>query len=192
MKNLYIFSVIVLLMTSVISAQAVEKDFVVNVLPAAILIDTDANSFKVNSVRMDTTYLMPNMSMGIGLEFDKVYLDITGGAGAILTSTFQTFLLQANLALYWQPSRSFNVGPHIGVCYFPNPVWLNNDDVDFKSTLGWMAGLQMSMGDKIMYLVSLDLLSASFDATAGGTSRIDKNNLDIMGFGIQFGVRGLF
>jgi hypothetical protein len=192
MKNLYIFSVIVLLMASVIPAQAMEKDFVVHVLPAAILIDMEADSFEADSVSMDTTYLMPNMSMGVGLEFERVYLDITGGAGTILTSTFRSFLLQANIAAYWQPARSFNVGPHLGIIYFPNPSWLEDDDVDFDSTMGWMAGLQMAMGDKITYLVSVDLLSASFDATAGGTSKIDSDNLDIMGFGIQFGVRGIF
>ncbi len=186
------FVVIALIMATAMPAQAVEKDFVVNVLPAAILIDMKADSFKANAVHMDNTYLMPNMSMGIGLEFEKLYVDLTGGAGAVLTSTFRSFLLQANVALWWQPTRSLNVGPHLGVIYFPNPSWLSDDDVDFDSTLGWMAGLQMSMGDKITYLVSLDLLSASFDATAGGTSTIDSDNLEIMGFGIQFGVRGLF
>ena len=192
MKSLYTLVVTALLIATVIPTQAVEKDFVVNVFPAAILIDTDADSFEADAVSMDTTYLMPNMSMGIGLEFERLYVDVTGGAGVILTSTFRSFLLQANVALWWQPTRSFNVGPHVGVVYFPNPSWLSDADVDFDETLGWMAGLQMSMGDKITYLVALDLLSASFDATAGGTSELDKDNLDIMGFGIQFGVRGLF
>lgn len=192
MKKLTTVTITSLLLALALPAMAVEKDFVVNVLPAAILIDMDADSFEANSVSMDTTYMMPNMSMGIGLEFEKLYMDITGGAGAILTSTFRSFLLQANVALYWQPSRSLNIGPHIGVCYFPNPSWLRDSDVDFDSTMGWMAGVQMAMGDKITYLVSLDLLSASFDATAGGTSKIDRDNLDIMGFGIQFGVRGYF
>jgi hypothetical protein len=185
-----------LVLAGVTGAMAVETDFVLNVLPAAVVVDLDSNGFtasdpNVETVEASTVYMMPNLSAGIGFQFSDFYVDVTGGGGILLTDAFRSFMLQGVVAAYWEASRSFEIGPHIGITYFPNPEWLEPTDVEFEDSWGWIAGLGLSMGDKITYLVSIDLMGTTFDAESGPGVKAD-DELELMALAFQFGVRGLF
>jgi hypothetical protein len=82
-----------------------ESDFVLNVLPASLLINIDSGDFGVREgggrTSLSDVYVMPNVAAGIGLELEDVYVDLTGGAGIIVNDSFQSFLLQAIASANW-------------------------------------------------------------------------------------------
>ena len=178
----------------------VELDFVLNALPASLLINMDSDNFKVtdpgpggNETSLSTVYMMPNISAGVGVELEDLYVDLTVGAGVLVNENFRSFLLQAGVSVMYLAAESFYIGPRAGVIYFTDPTWLDDeDDLDLDSDLGYVLGLQMSMGDKVSYIVSIDLISASFDIEAGTGVVPEDDKLDLTGLAIQFGVRGLF
>jgi len=173
-----------------------QVDFLVNARPASILIDSSGGKFSAEGadgrVSMSQVYAMPNISLGAGIEFGDAYLDITGGGGVVINDTFRSFLLQASLALNYTLSESLIAGPRLGLVYFPDPDWTENDDVDFDDSFGLLAGLQLSMGDKIQYLVSVDLIDVNFDADFDSGVVSEDDELDLSGIAFQFGVRGEF
>jgi hypothetical protein len=168
-------------------------DFVINVLPASLIVDMDSDQFRVTSpsgttVEMTEVYHMPNISMGLGMETGDWYLDAMVGVGAVLNESFRSFMVQGVLSASYQASQSLKMGPHLGVIHFPDPEWQSDGDVDFDGTTGLLAGLHLTMGDKITYYVSVDLVTADFDAE-GATG---ESALELSGLALQFGVRGQF
>ena len=176
-----------------------DMGLVLNARPASLLIDASGDKFSVtktdetgtSKVSLSSVYAMPNISAGLGLSTDDWYIDITGGAGVIINDTFRSFLLQASVAAHYAASESFNIGPRVGLIYCLNPEWLEDDSVEFDETVGLLAGIQLSMGDKIMYLVSVDIVDASFDVDKEPNVTADDSS-DLNGLAIQFGVRGEF
>ena len=167
-------------------------DFVVTALPASLLVDAEGDKFSVNGSRMSNVYMMPSIAAGPGVEIGDFYVDLLGGVGIIVNDTFQSFLLEAVVSATYAFSESFNMGPRAGLVYFTDPNFTEDDSADFDEALGYLIGLQFSMGDRIQYVVSVDLLTISMDvATAEGTTASDKS-LDIAGLTFQFGVRGEF
>lgn len=172
-------------------------DLIINALPASLLIEIDQDKFAATSAdgrrtTISSVYTMPNISAGAGIEFEDWYVDITAGAGLVINDTFRSFLLQAGVAVTYAVSDSLNIGPRVGVIYFPDPEWTEDDDVKFDESAGWMAGIQLQMGDKIQYLVSVDLLDTSFDTTFEPGVSSPDGDMEITGLAIQFGVRGEF
>ena len=173
-------------------------DFVLNVLPASILINVDSDKFNVTQPdtgkkTLSAVYLMPNLSAGVGTELGSFYVDATAGLGLVVNESFRTFLVEAMISANYAATDSLKFGPHLGLIYFTNPEWVDNSDVTFDGTWGYLAGLQLSMGDRITYLVSVDLIAASFDAeSASPQVGIDSEELRLTGLAVQFGVRGEF
>jgi hypothetical protein len=185
----------VMMMATTIARAELDLDIVVNAMPATLLIDTDGKKFATESqdgrVSLDEVYTMPNIAIGVGTVWKAIYVDLVGGAGVIINSGFRSFMLQAILEGGVQVSNSLNVGPRIGIIHFPDPEWLENDDVSFDSDTGFLAGVQLSMGDKIKYMVSVDWIDATFNVTPG-TAVTTENDLSLSALAIQFGVRGEF
>ena len=172
-------------------------DLVINALPASILVEIDSDKFAVTSrdgrrTTISTVYTMPNIAAGVGLEIEKLYVDLTAGVGLLINDTFRSFLVQAAVAGTFAVSESLTLGPRAGVVHFTDPEWLEDDSVDFDGATGWLLGAQLAMGDKIMYLVSVDLINVDFetDFRMGAVSEDDE--LDLTGLAVQFGVRGEF
>jgi hypothetical protein len=180
----------------------VAVDFVINAIPAALLINMQDNNFAVNDslagrrTASSSVYLMPNIAAGPGMELaTDFYVDLTVGGGLLVNDSLRSFFVQGILSAAYRASDSLDIGPHVGLLYFTNPEWLDSDNVEFESNIGYLLGLQISMGDKIKYLVSVDFIGSSFDvstkaaevAVEGG----DKS-LDLSGLAVQFGVRGEF
>jgi len=184
-----------LVVCGVCQSRAADVDLVVNALPASILIDIDGSKFAATGedgrASMSQVFAMPNIAAGVGLEQNAVYLDLTGGAGIVVNDSFRSFLLQLTASGTLMMSESLSIGPRAGLVYFADPEWLENDDVDFDEDLGFLLGLQIEMGNDIKYLVTVDYLAASFDASDNeGTA--EDSEFDLTGLAIQFGVRGLF
>jgi hypothetical protein len=179
-------------------------DLVINARPASLLVNAGGSEFKVGEdqgggrsiARLSTVYMMPNISVGLGLDMNKAYLDATVGAGLLVNDQFRSFLYQADLTLSLQASESLFVGPRVGLVMFPNPEWIADGEVEFEGTTGVLVGLQMYMGDRISYLISADLIFANFDASGAGLEGNDdpdaSDSLEFTGLAVQFGVRGEF
>lgn len=169
-----------------------DLDFVVDARPASLLVDAEGDSFQADGVTLSTVFMMPNVSAGVGMEIERLYVDLIGGAGMILNDRFRSFLLQAIVSATYEFTESFNFGPRLGLVYFPDPEWLENDDVDFDASAGLLAGLHMWLGDRIAYVVSVDLIMVEFDASSRPGVILPDDTLDFFGITFQFGVRGEF
>jgi len=170
----------------------VQVDLVVNARPASLLVDVDGKKFGVDGNTLSQVYLMPNVSAGAGLEMGDWYLDATLGAGMILNERFRSFVLEAGLAVNYSVTDSFTLGPRASLLYFLGPEYTEDDSADFDSGPGFLVGVQMSLGDKISYIVSVDLLAASLDAEGQPGVTLSDDELDMIGLAFQFGVRGEF
>ena len=184
-----------LMLLGALTASAIDADFTINVVPAAVFIDFNSSDFSVTTATSQTKpssiYSMPSVNAGVGIDTDFGFIDITGGTGIIFTDALRSITLQGDVSLQFQAARSLTIGPHLGVVYFVNPSWTGAGDLDFDQAAGFVGGLRACMGDKITYTVAIDMLSTSFD-TVPGTGIETSSSLDITAVGIQFGVRGEF
>jgi len=196
MRRMTLFLALLVIAGGVAQAQT-DMDLVINARPAALLIDMDGKKFATTDadgrrVSLSNVYTMPNIAAGVGIDIKDFYLDITGGAGVLINDNFRSYMLEASAALNMPLSESCMLGPRAGVVYFVDPEWTENDDVDFDDTAGFLLGLQLTMGDKIQYLVSVDVLDMSMDADVAANVIPEDDELDFTGLAIQFGVRGEF
>ncbi len=178
-------------------------DFVINAIPAALLIDMSGNNFGLTddetSVRStaSSVYMMPNIQAGVGAEVaDRIYLDGMLGLGLLVNESLRSFFVQAAIAASYEASASLSIGPRIGLIQFLGTEWLDDaefDEVDFEDSTGLMIGLQIAMGDRVRYLVNIDYIMMDFDldnVPEGVTP--DDETFELEGLAVQFGVRGEF
>lgn len=199
MRNLRLASL--LLAAVVVGSERVqaesEFDFIVNAMPATILLDTSGDKFSVEDqsgrVSLSEVYTMPNLAVGVGTMWRDIYVDVVGGGGVLINDGFRSFMLQGMIEGAWQATDAFTIGPRLGIVYFPDPEWLENDSIEFDANAGLLAGLYMTMGDKIKYMVSVDILDVSFDIDdAEDEVTTSDGSLDMTALAVQFGVRGEF
>lgn len=173
-------------------------EFVIAAMPATVLIDADGDKFSVtdeNGTRtsLSEVYTMPNIAMGVGLPVGNAQLDLLGGGGIIINDGFRSFMLQAIADVTWECANSLEIGPRLGLVYLPDPEWLENEDLNFDSDLGLLLGVHIAMGDKIQYLVSVDIIDFSLDTEdVQAGVEASEDSLDMSALAIQFGVRGEF
>ncbi len=195
MKKRTVVTAIVLLTLASVGISFGQVDFLINARPASILIDSSGGKFSVEGpdgrMSLSQVYAMPNISLGAGIEISDFYIDITGGGGVVINDAFRSFLLQASVAVNYTLSESLIAGPRLGMVYFPSPDWTENDYLDIEESWGLLAGLQLSMGDKIQYLVSVDLIDVTYDIDLS-SGILGEDEMDVTGIAFQFGVRGEF
>lgn len=174
---------------------ALDFDVVFNVMPAAVIMDLGSDRFIFETegqrIRTPNIYQMPTVSAGVGIDFDKCYVDLTGGGGFLFNNSLRSLLLMADIGIFWQVNRSLSIGPHLGLLYLIDPTWLEDGELDIDNSWGLIGGLNISMGEKITYLVSMDFVGISFDPETR-PGEITEGSLDISGLAIRFGVRGEF
>ena len=177
---------------------AIELDFVINAIPAALLIDMNGNNFEPlpGERSASSVYMMPNLSVGVGLEAaEAVYVDGMVGAGVLVNESFRAFFVQAALSGTMSVTESLNIGPRIGLMQFFGAEWLEEggaDELDFDDNTGFFVGLQLAMGDRVRYLVQVDYVSAEFDANSNSDVELQDDKLSLDALAVQFGVRGEF
>ena len=178
-------------------------DFVINAIPAALLIDMSGNNFGLSEdatgarSEASSVYMMPNLSAGIGASVsDKIYMDLLLGAGILVNESLRSFFVQGTISATFQASQSLNIGPRIGLIQFLSTEWLDDqdllDEVDFEDTTGLMFGLQVVMGDRVRYLVNIDYVTMDFDVNRPLGVTPDDEAYELEGLAVQFGVRGEF
>lgn len=174
---------------------ATEIYWAIHALPGSVFAHTsDEFVLQGNGVRQGSSMVssMPNASTGIGIEQGKWSAEVTAGVGMILNSSYSSFMLQGTLWGSYEAATSVTVGPHIGLIYLLGPDWSGAADVELADTTGWMAGVHLTMGDKISYLFQVDLISAEVDAQPGTGWSAEGGSLDLTGIAVQFGLKGKF
>lgn len=180
-------------------------DFVINAIPAALLIDMSGNNFGLTEDETDarstasSVYTMPNIQAGVGaMVADRFYLDGMLGTGLLVNESLRSFFVQGTIAGTYAASASLSIGPRIGLIQFLGTEWLDDaellDEVDFEDSTGLMVGLQIAMGDRIRYLVNVDYITMDFDVD-NVPDRVTPDNhgtFELEGLAVQFGVRGEF
>lgn len=178
---------------------AAETRWVVDAYPASFIIHTDAADYEVmsgtRSDQMGTVSTFPNIGTGVGLETAEFRLDLLGGAGVMINGKFSSFATYLSGALMYEAARSARIGPRLGLLYFLGPEWNAEADVEYDNAGGAMLGLNVEMGDKISYLVAVDLWWLTFEDSgdpAMAAYEATEDELDLSGIALQFGIRGRF
>ena len=171
-------------------------DFVINIFPASLLINVD-DTFAVmeddgTRLSVSAMYFMPNISAGIGFDLGCFFVDLTAGAGLVYNESFRSFLAQAQVATMYAVTDSLKIGPHAGIISFPNPEWIERTELVMDGSRGWIAGMEMTMGDRIMYVASADYVSTTFDMLTGPGLSSESDELKMSAVVVQIGVRGEF
>ncbi|NIQ74821.1 MAG: hypothetical protein GWN80_04685 [Gammaproteobacteria bacterium] len=177
--------------------ETVNKILVVNAVPAAILLDIDGSKLRVSGpdgeTRMSQVFTIPNLAAGIGAELnDEWFADLTAGAGFIINDSFQSLFLQVVAGASCLISESFRLGPRAGLIFHPDPNWSEDDNLDFDSATGFILGAHATLGDRVKYFVSVDLVDTTFDFSLSEGSAASDDDFDLTGIAVQFGVRGEF
>jgi hypothetical protein len=171
------------------------SDWVIDALPASVLISAPAEEFSASTDTSRETVSMlstvPSFSIGKSMDFTEGFWDFKVGGGMVINSRFRSFLAFVNLGLFLEVEPSILIGPHIGAGYLTEATWWGDADVEFSDSGCFMAGLHIAAGDKISYLFGVDYFSASFEVTSDPNPS-EESELDISGILVQFGVRAQF
>ncbi len=185
---------------SLLVAVAVRADvyWIAEAFPASFFMNFENESLESTGEArtresLATLTFYPHLGTGIGIEVGTLMLDLNAGAGILADSMFVSGTLYGDVALRWQAARAATVGPHVGVIHAFDPEWRGSLDVDISPTTGIIGGIQLTMGDKVSYLLSVDFLSMSFNAESGSPFyTLNTDSLDMKWVGFQFGLRGQF
>jgi hypothetical protein len=188
------------------SAFAVVTDIIVDVRPASLLVNWNADEFKVvgtTTLRDGTQYeqveqpnsvsTVPNLKLGVGIDTGRAYLDLTAGAGMLVNDRFRSILLDVDAAYQFKFRKNVLFGPHVGVGYFTAPDWYGDATVEFSDSMGALFGVQLSVGFDILFTFAIDYAYIEpFDATTTGDWVASEDSVDFSGLLFQFGMKGRF
>ena len=170
----------------------------VDVMPGAVTANFAADSFKAigdggQQEEISLVSSIPNIALGLQVDMPSGYLGVRGGGGLLLNSRIRSYLLYADVSLSFEIERSVLLGPHLGTVLFTDAQWWGDADIDLSDSSGMMLGMHLIMGDKISYLLSVDYFSAVLDVDRTGSGwTTSEDELDLSGFGVQFGFRASF
>lgn len=184
------------------SAFAVAKDIIVDVRPASLLVNWNADSFKVTGTdtrgyeqveQPNSVSTVPNLKLGVGIDTGSAYLDLTGGAGMLINDRFRSVMLDVDGAYQHKFQKNVLFGPHVGLGYFTAPDWYGDADVEFSDSMGVLFGIQLSVGFDILFTFAVDYaLIDPFDATTTEPWVASEDSVDFSGLLFQFGMKGRF
>jgi len=178
---------------------AADADFVLEINPLAYLVSPDIEDFRAsNGLFLEEISgfgsLLPSLKAGVGFESGTVILDLLGGFGYLWNDAFSATCYSGDAFLRFKLGRQGNVtlGPHLGVVRF-EPDYDGIAQVDLGTETGWVAGLGFTAGSsRVAFAMTLDYLSAAFDAAGSGGWTTNQNELDISGFQVVLGVQFRF
>ena len=184
------------------SAFAVVKDIIVDVRPASLLVNWNADSFKVvgkdgqqfeQLEQPNSVSTVPNLKLGVGIDTGSAYIDLTGGAGMLINDRFRTVMLDVDAAYQHKFRKNVLFGPHVGLGYFTAPSWYGDAEIDFSDSMGLLFGVQLSVGFDILFTFAIDYAYIQpFDATTTGNWVASDDSVDFSGLLFQFGMKGRF
>jgi hypothetical protein len=175
------------------SGDDVRYDFVLNAYPASILVDVNGKKLTVGDTEVSQLFYTPNIAAGLGISKADWSVDITAGGGLMVNDQVRSFLLQETISASYAFANMFTMGPRAGLVQFVDPEWEDNNDISLDGATGYLVGLQMAMGDKISYLLSIDYVGATLDVKDPKPGvDVSNDELEIEGLMFQFGVSGRF
>lgn len=188
------------------SAFGVATDIIVDVRPASLLVNWNADQFKLkgpakfrDGVEYETieepnsVSTVPNMKLGVGIDTGNAYIDLTGGAGLLVNDRFRSLMLNVDGAYQFKFQKNVLFGPHLGLGYFTSPEWYGDAEVDFSDSSGLLLGLQLSVGFDILFTFAVDYAYIQpFDATTKNEWVASEDEVDFSGLLFQFGMKGRF
>jgi hypothetical protein len=196
MKNTYIIALIVVSALLIPISSPAEVDWAVDILPGALLANFSADEFHVihDNQKEEVSMLssIPSIAAGFAIERVSGYIDVKAGTGMVLNGKFSSFMFFGTAGIYKEIRPSIMMGPHITLTRFSAPSWWGDADIEFEDTIGYLLGMHLIAGDRISYLLSVDYLSAVFDVDPTSPVKANKEELDISGIAVQFGVRAQF
>jgi hypothetical protein len=187
-------------------AFAVVTDIIVDVRPASLLVNWNAESFKVKGPatfkdgqeyeqieQPNSVSTVPNIKLGVGMDAGNSYIDLTGGAGMLVNDRFRSLMLDVDGAYQYKFRKNVLFGPHLGLGYFMNPDWYGDAEVDFSDSWGLLFGAQLSVGFDILFTFAIDYAYIQpFDATVKEPWVLSEDQVDFSGLLFQFGMKGRF
>lgn len=180
-------------------------NFIIDLVPGGFLYSPDMDGFEVHksgggyyesqSIEGYGSW-MPNIRAGIRINAPAVSFDITGGGGYLLNGAISGPFALADLAANFHVGKKFSIGPHVGILSFGDLDWFDFDadyvsdaDIKFSGTSGLMGGLVMNIGGPTAHFyLALDYIKADFDVETDSGWIANRDNLDLTGFGLQFGL----
>ncbi len=199
-KNTMILAIAVAISSAFPAARAVEPrlkiDTIVNALPGSIVLGLPAEPLTVigpeSSYTVSRISSFPHATIGVGTQLDNIYVDASAGLGLFLNSSFTSIVLSMNISADFAVRRALTIGPHAGLLWFVYTNWDGTGYVDVRGTLGLMAGVHMTMGERIAYEMSIDIVAASLGLDPGTSWATSESQLDLSGLAIQFGLQRKF
>jgi hypothetical protein len=189
------------------SAFAVVTDIIVDVRPASLLVNWNADNFKaLGTVTLPTgqqyqeveqpnsVSTVPNLKLGVGIDTGNAYLDLTGGAGMLVNDRFRSLLLDLDAAYQFKFRKNVLIGPHLGLAYFTSPEWYGDAEVEFSDSSGALFGVQLSVGFDILFTFAIDyayIRPFDVESTAPNWTT-SEDSVDFSGLLFQFGMKGRF
>jgi hypothetical protein len=169
----------------------------VDMLPASILANIAADEFSIQGPNGKETLSLissvPTVTVGADIACLDGALNLRLGGGMLLNGSVGTWLATGQAGFSMEIQRNVMFGPHIGLSYYAAPEWWGDTDITFDDTIGFLVGLHIAAGDRIAYLLSVDYMSMSFDVNSTGPGVVpNKNELDMSGLAVQFGLRVQF
>lgn len=161
--------------------------------PGGSLLSPDLDTFEFrengDSVDVDGNWSsLPTLKLGLGFETRRLYLDASAGGGLIWNPTFLAPQVRGEMALRLKLGELFTLGPRVGVVYFGEPYWFDDEDVDLSDSVGLLAGLGLTVGwHEAALAVNLDYLAAELDVDSPGFPG-SSDELDISGVLLQIGI----
>jgi hypothetical protein len=197
MRNIFCLAAVFTMFTSFANAANNKINWVVDAYPAAFVVHSKAADYQIEgngrSDQLGSVSTFPNIGTGVGLETQDFRLDVLGGAGVLVNGRLSSYALYLSGALMYEVARSARIGPRVGLLYFMGPEWNSDVDISYDSAPGYMLGMNMEMGDKISYLIAVDLWSSTLDTSDPvGAYTASDSSLDLSGIALQFGIRGRF
>ena len=181
-------------------------DFILDILPAGMLISPDWEDFDLYNVDGDYDFestgfasWMPTIGAGIGVETPHAYIDATLGGGVLLNDVFISNMFLGDLACRFKLGEHFTIGPHIGFARFSEPNW-DEVDIPTSDSSGIMGGLALTAGtERVSASLAIDYVDASFDIDLDGDGAFydssnhtewipNSDSVDMSGVAIRVGV----
>lgn len=188
------------LMATVGWSEPAEFDFIVDARPGTLVLSAETADFEVLGPHPTLPLreveeggelsTIPNLKLGVGWSSARMFFDLTGNLGMLVNERFRALLGGADASAEYRFRKNVAMGPHVGFAYFLDPEWTGDAPLEMDDTWGFLAGLQVSIGYDVLFVVSLDYLFAEpFEIRVRGPWEPSADEIPLEGLAVQFGIR---
>ena len=132
------------------------------------------------------------MSIGVGIDAEPAFIDITAGGGYLRNEEFTSSFASIGFAPRLKLGGSATLGPSFKYLMFEAPDWEGNSDIDIESGNGFLSGFEFTAGRAARFSLSLNYLDLDFDVNPGANWSANLNKIKMSGMMLMVGVMGHF